>query len=134
MKAHKNIKGIKLFFSLALVARRWLKPRPGRFIRGKTRYLLKNNLCGPQGRYGILRKNFALAGIHSRATQFVASCYTDCSIPTQNNNALYGNNKYSLNDQIKYTNTLCRQTEFFLLRQMVRPRTAAVHFMVKGYG
>ena len=36
---------------------------------------------------------------------------------------------------MKHTNALCGQTQIsFLLRQMVRPRTAAGQYMVNGYG
>ena len=46
-----------LSLTSALDGRGWLTPRPGRFTPGKeTWHPLYRRLCGPQGRYGRIRK------------------------------------------------------------------------------
>jgi hypothetical protein len=88
MKAHKDSRSKTLFFFFGAGWGRWLKPRRGRFIRGKDLVPIEQQAVWTRGPTWNFAENLALAGIHSRIAHLVASCYTDCAIPTQNNSAL----------------------------------------------
>ena len=77
--AHTGSRGIALLFHDHGTRRGWgvsVTPRP-LFTPGKTRYPLYRRLCGPQGRFGQVRKISPPPGFDPRTVQPVASRYTD---------------------------------------------------------
>jgi hypothetical protein len=54
----------------------WLKPNPGPFTLGVTRYLLYRRVGGPEGRSGRVRNNSPPSGYDPLSFQSVTSRYT----------------------------------------------------------
>ena len=50
----------------------------------KARYPLYIRLIGPRGRCGRVRKNAIVPGFVLQTSKAVASCRTDCAVPTAN--------------------------------------------------